>query len=286
LSIEPEFYRDFVYVHVRSPLPLAATPSVQISAEGVVPQPEVRRLSARHFFATFALDPAIGRSVTIDASVRAGSSIIRASREISIAPVTPEDGGMAELPDGSFRISFPPSGVLSDLYIRVAENDGAVHLLPDDVVLDQGADVEMEVPEELLSRRAGLFLTADGDMQLLDWREPFGRTHLKGRVTRFLGTFQVLEDETPPSLERRSLSYRFGTLSLDFRIRDNRSGVASSTIRVTVDDRLVIAAYDPERRRITVFERIELSRGRHVVEVRARDRMENQAVWTGSVSKR
>ncbi|MEK6650492.1 MAG: hypothetical protein AABY75_05915, partial [Bacteroidota bacterium] len=180
-------------------------------------------------------------------------------------------------------LSFPPEGVLSNLFVRLQEGRGGVRALPDDILLDQGATVEMAVPTELLANRSGLFVISDGDLQLLDWREAYGRARLEGRVTRFLGTFLVLEDETPPRLERRSLSYRNATLNLDFRIRDNRSGVASSTIRVTVDDQPVIAAYDPERRRIMVSERIDLSRGRHRVEIRVRDRMDNEAVWHGSI---
>ncbi|MEK6649825.1 MAG: M23 family metallopeptidase [Bacteroidota bacterium] len=100
LNVETEFFRDYAYVHVRSPHPLTSPPRVRVLAEGQVPDPEVRSLSARHFFATFPLTTELGRSITVEAvaDLRGGSSV-RGVEEISLAPVTPAAGGVAALSD-------------------------------------------------------------------------------------------------------------------------------------------------------------------------------------------
>jgi hypothetical protein len=73
---------------------------------------------------------------------------------------------------------------------------------------------------------------------------------------------------------------------MELRIRDDRSGLSTSSIRVKVDGDPVPATFDSDRRRLTVNERLGLAKGRHRVEVRASDRMDNENVWVGTVTVR
>ncbi len=286
VTFEPEFYRGHVYLRLRSPRSMAMLPRVRILAEGEIAEPGVRRLNSRQFYTTFPLSPELGRSLSINVTSDDPSMTLADPREIAFTPVTRDAGGFAALPDGSFKVSFPPSAVFTDLFVRLEEHSDAVRVMPGDVLLDEGARVEMRIPDELASRRAGLFFTSDGDLHLLDWHEPFGAMRLEGHVNRFLGTFEILEDETPPTLERRFLRYRSSTLQAEFRIRDRRAGVSSSTIRATVDGKPLAATYDPERHLISITERISLDRGSHRFELSARDRMANEVVWKGNFVKK
>ncbi len=287
LDVSTEIVRDMAIVTVRASQPLSAAPRVRIMADANLPEPVVRSLSARQYVASVGLRPDLGRSFTVEAVAEgAKGSTIRGTDEVTLAPVTPSAGGLAELPDGSFRVTFGPRGVLSDMYVQLEPSGNGVRVLPHDRVLDEGAVVEMEVPADLLSRKAGLFVLSGGDEQLLDWRPAFGDRHLRGRVTRFLGTFRVLEDEDPPHFDRAYLSFRSKTLTLEVRIRDHRSGLSTSSLRVTVDGEPVPATFDSDRRRLSVNERLDVPPGRHRVEIRASDRMANERIWTGSFTTR
>lgn len=287
LHVSTEIMRDMAIVTVRSDLPLPTAPRVRVVAEADIPEPAVRSLSARQYVASFPLRPDVGSSFTVEAVVEGGSGIAaRGSDDVAVAPITPSMGGIAELPDRSFHLHFGPNGVLSDTYVQLERSYDGVRAEPSDRVLDRGATVEMDVPTELLGRKAGLFVFNGGDDQLLTWRRAFGERRLTGHIHRFLGTFRVLEDETPPHFDRAYLSYRSETLLLELRIRDDRSGLSTSSIRVKVDGDPVPATFDSDRRRLTVNERLRLLKGRHRVEVRASDRMENENVWVGTVSVR
>jgi hypothetical protein len=271
-------------VTVRSEAPLPAAPRVRVLAEGSVAEPTVRSLSARQYVASFPLRPEMGRSFTVEAFVEGRSGIAaRGTVDVEVAPITPSTGGIAELADRSFHLHFAPNGVLSDTYVQLERVHNGVRAEPADRVLDGGATVEMEVPTELLGRKAGLFLFNGGDEQLLAWRHAFGDRRLTGRIHRFLGTFRVLEDETPPQFDRAYMSYRSETLAMELRIRDDRSGLSTSSIRVKVNGEPVPAAFDSDRKRLNVNERLPLPKGRHRVEVRASDRMANEGVWLSTV---
>lgn len=284
LRVSTEIVRDLAIVTVRSDAPLPSSPRVRILARAAIPEPTVRSLSARQYVASFALRPDVGTSFTVEAVVEGKKGIsARGSIDVKVAPIIPSTGGIAELPDRSFHLRFGPNGVLADTYVRLERTDGGVRAEPSDRVLDEGATVDMEVPTELLGRKAGLFIYGGGDDQLLAWRHAFGERRLIGRVHRFLGIFRILDDETPPQFDRASLSYRSEILALELRIRDDRAGLSTSSIRVKVNGEPVPAVFDSDRRRLTVNERWPLPKGRHRVEVRASDRMENENVWVGTV---
>jgi hypothetical protein len=287
LRVSTEIIGDMAIVSVRSADPLPSVPRVRVMAEDTVPEPKVRSRSARWFEAAFALRPDLGRSIGVEAYVEGPGGITAVGYdEVALAPITPSMGGIAELPDRSFHLHFGPGGVLSDMYVRLERDRDGVRAEPSDRLLDEGAVVEMDVPEELIGRKAGLFVFNGAEDQLLSWRRAFGDRRLQGRVSRFLGTFRVLEDETPPRFDRAYLAYRSETLHLELRIRDDRSGLSTSSIRVKVDGDPVPATFDSDRKRLTVREQLGLSKGPHRVEVRADDRMENEHVWVGTVTVR
>ena len=287
LTVETTFYRDYAYVSVSSSLPVTGRPAIKVYSGPIEADLHVRSLGSRSFFSSFSLDVFGKHPIRIQASADINHTPgVEGFDEFSIFPVLRETGGTVLSSDGSFRMVFPPRGVFVDSYLHLERVKDEFEVKPDDVLLDRGATVEMDVPAALSGRRVGLFAQGESDLNLLDWNRPGETGALRGRVIRFLGSYLVLVDETGPAIGKISLRYGRDWLSGSFSVRDSRAGVDAYSLHVTVDGRMVIPEYETEQHIARLGEVLHLRPGRHVIEVSASDNMGNRSKRSAAFTTR
>ena len=117
------------------------------------------------------------------------------------------------------------------------------------------------------NRRGLRFLTADPD--------PSG--DFVGS-TRFLGTFVLLRDATPPLLhDFRAVASGGRAPRLQFSVRDRGADLAADALDVDIDGVVAIPEWDPETGRVRVHPTADLAAGSHRLSVRAVDRVGNRS---------
>ena len=278
LTVETEFFRTYAYVRMKSSLPLTSRPRLRITTNAGSADPEVRVLSASHFFSTIPLVPEMGSTLRVEATADVnGAADVRGFEEHTLFPITRSSGGVVALDGGKFQLTFGAGGVYSDLFARAEERNGVVTVQPNDILLDRGGRVRMSISAELSDKKVGLFHDPGPGMQLVAWQRPGGDSTLEGRVYRFLGDFMVLEDESPPSVTRAYVVYRGGRLTASFRVRDYRSGVDGASINMRLDGLALIPQYESETKRIDFVGDVRLEKGRHELVLSVKDKMVNVA---------
>jgi len=281
LDLRKHFFRDYVVVTVASHLPFTERPSLWVK-DGE--SRFIAELFASDERTSSAVIPLGGvRSVPISLEARGvvNGAEVEAFDEVTVYPVTPEAGGLIVAGNGEFVLEFPPDGVYQTLYVRVEKTESGYAAFPQDVLLNAGATVRLAANG---TDGYGLFALDSRERSLLSGSASDG--FFEGRVTKFLSEFALMQDTVPPTLSSLSVRHASGKLQIRFGLRDNLSGIDHDALRLTVDDRLVIAAYDPEKRLAMFDEPFVLSPGLHNLRIEARDRMGNRVFLTRSFRTR
>ncbi len=278
LTVQTSFYRDYAYVAVSSSLPMTGRPRIKVLSGPIESDLHVRSLTSKTFFSSFSLDLFGEYPIMVQAFADVNQTEDVEGHEIfTIHPITRENGGVVLSDDGTFRMVFPPGAVFTDTYVRLERTGDEFEVRPWDVLLDRGASVEMLVPAKLAGRRAGLFSQRGSGLGLIDWTTPGRKETLSGRVTRFLGSYVVLEDESGPEIGAISLGYSNDWLSGHFRLNDDRAGIDATSLRVTIDGTPVIPEYETEGNIARLREVIHLKKGSHTITVSVSDHMGNMS---------
>lgn len=276
LRIDREFTRDFVYITVKSHLPFTLRPSVWVSLGNRRELLDISALEANKYTGTFALRPEDSGPFRIQATADInGASLVEAFDESTVFPITSELGGTIE--SGDFRISFPPDGVYQTLYCRIEKSSGYYQVYPSDVLLNEGAMVECQVPPLEAGQKAGLFHDNGEGWELIDWMEAGQKTVLSGHIDKLLGEFALLQDNTPPTISGIRITPTKKKLRVSFRLWDNLAGTNPDSIHILVDHQLLIGEYDPYNRIVTCDEERELPPGSHELSIEAQDRLGNKS---------
>ncbi len=277
LTIKKQFVRDFLYVSVASSLPLTIRPSVWLTRGEERTLLDLSARDANLYVAALPIASEHSGFVRIDAYADVnGSREVNAFDEFAVYAITSERGGTISSRDGAFSLKFGANAVFGTLVCRVEKTQSGYEVFPQDELLDAGAVVEYAVSEGLLGARVGLFtLSGSSSWSLLDWNKE-GKTLLSAKVNQFLGEYALLRDEAPPEISRVQARYKRGVLTASFGVRDNLAGVAGETIRMYIDNDLIIGEYDPYQKRVKFEEEYELSSGAHTFHVEAADRMGNK----------
>ena len=190
------------------------------------------------------------------------------------------------------RLEFESRTVLEPIALRMREVDPValglgselepagpcVQVEPRTAALDEGVRVRVD-PNEAAERRGahlGLFLFERGQLSFVS-AERNDQGELVGE-TRNLGTFVVLQDETPPVLrDFRAVPRRGTSPRLQFVAHDAGADLGDAGIRVRIDDAVAIPEWDPETGRVLVHPTAPLGRGVHHLHAQAEDRLGNRS---------
>lgn len=153
-------------------------------------------------------------------------------------------------------------------------SDGTISFEPEDVFFQRGVDVVARAGAGAVTARHGLFSLASGGPGLVGTFDSAGEC--RGRIYT-LDPLAILEDARPPSVRFLGTftRKRDGTATFAGTASDAGSGVASESIRASVDGEPAIASYDPDNGRIKVRTTKPLPYGKHLLRLEARDRIGN-----------
>lgn len=204
------------------------------------------------------------------------------------------------------QLEFEPRTLLEDVALRAREADPAKLKLGPELV-PAGVCVAVEPGAAALDRRVrvrvrtnagetstngdggapghvGLFVRNRRGLRLLS-ADVNAAGELVGE-TRFLGTFVLLRDATPPRLSGfRAVARPGKPLRLRFIVRDDGADLSDGAIEVDIDGVRAIPEWDPETRRVRVHPTAKLASGSHRMSVRVADRVGNRSTraWTFKV---
>lgn len=280
ISLKKEFIRDYLLVTVSSHLPFSLRPSVWIIDAERKSLLEINAADERTYIGTIPLSSVAGGNVRLEASGMVNGTSVGAFDEFTLFPISPDKGGTIVAGDGEFTIEFPPYGVYQPLYCRIEKNEEGYSVLPKDVLLNRGATVHYRRPDAANSSILGLYHSDQGELDLLSAKQEQGV--FRGTVRTLLGDFALREDFIPPSVSELRVRISGKRLRFSARLHDAGSGVDAMSIRLTLDDLLLIAAYDPYNHSIAFDEPFPLQAGSHLIRIEASDRMGNESTATKS----
>ena len=175
-----------------------------------------------------------------------------------------------ELKPAGLCVAIEPGAAALDKRVRVR-----VHVGHEDTATNGSAGEPGHVGLFVRNRRGLRFLSADID----------AAGDLVGS-TRFLGTFVLLRDATPPKLQGFRAQSRPGKpVRLRFTVTDGGADLGDNAIEVEIDGVRAIPEWDPETGRVRVHPTQEVTRGTHRMSVAAVDRVGNRSTrtWTFEV---
>jgi hypothetical protein len=190
--------------------------------------------------------------------------------------IRPGTSGRYEIDGGMLVIEYDSLSVFTPVSLQITREmtDGtpSYTLGPESVVLREGIRVTLRAPGAGTS--TGLFLRRRGDWMLIGRRAEDGLLH--GTIHRQLGEITALEDVSPPTIRRFSVTtVRRGVPMVSFRYRDDLSGIDYEEFKVYLDGQAVIPEVDGEHRRARYQSEQVLAYGTHHVSIRLQDRLGN-----------
>ncbi|HEX9614698.1 MAG TPA: M23 family metallopeptidase [Bacteroidota bacterium] len=282
LSITREFVRDYLLVTLTSHLPFTHRPTLWIRHGTASSLVEINAVNERTYAGTFPLSEASATTLRLEAHGSVNGTPVRAYDEFSVFPILPGEGGSIVAGDGEFEVEFPAYGVYQPMYCRVEKTERGYAVYPQDVLLNLGATIRYRIPDGVTG--AALFHSDEGDPSLNSART--SGNYFVGKVTKFLSSFSVEQDTVRPSITALSVRFTDGSLRFSFGLRDHLSGIDADKIRITVDERLIIAAYDSDKKRVLFNEPFRLDPGQHTLRVEAADKLGNRTAAARSFRSR
>ncbi len=294
LSIETDFFADYVLVRLNATLPVQKTPLVEVNTgDGSTIYPQLIQKSETEFLLPLELEKITGKNIRI---VAQGESVYG---QIGVAETVFDNihikkgqtrGVVSE--DGRFSISFSSSALFQDAFVRIKQIQNREDTVddklyshiykaePGDFPMKSGVTIRMKFPEDSVDvRKLGVyFRVGRGGWAFMNNKIDWSRKEVTGRALS-LETFAIRIDDVPPITEIRS-PRRNAYVSPRPRIvayaRDRESRFASEeSLVLKIDGKKVIATYDPEHGTVTYVPKSPLSRGTHSVEFSATDRAGN-----------
>lgn len=293
LSLEKDFYDDYVRLKITANGPLQGLPRVTVQQTAAMPTTvDIWQNDLQDFCGVYTLQPAKDGplTITIRADNLLGQELLRQD-QFDIQTVQPGRGGSITSRNGDCRLLFGRGTVYRNLYLRLAEqpplSDAAYpavgpifELQPQDIPLKESGELEIKYPPvDSLPEKLGIYIRGKNGWKFVGNRLDRNRGTVQARVSK-LGAFTLIRDTVPPSVVIAFPAN--GTVSsnrqptLRARVFDLLSGIASErSIVMKLDQVPVIAEYDPENQTITYTPETPLASGEHTLSVWATDNCNN-----------
>jgi hypothetical protein len=295
LSLEKDFYDDYIRLNLTVNGLIRSNPKLLVQQIGL-PATEVSLWQNRfnEFIGVYRLVPGKDGPLSIEADV-----IDPLGRELTyweqfeVRTVFPNRGGSITSKDGLCRAVFNSSSVYKNLFLRI-ENQGPSNdsnydfvgeiyeIAPQDVPLKRSATIGIKYPAtDQLPDKLGIYQVDRSKPGFSGNDIDFQKNTISGNISN-LGSFTLIRDTIPPYIEIRhpgnnaQLTDKKPTLLA--AVYDELSGIANElSIVMKLDDRKVIAEFDPDARTIKFEPDDPLSPGQHTISVWAIDNSKNEA---------
>lgn len=268
-----EFFRDYLSVTLSSSAMLSTPPLLFVDSENGSRQIPLDQRDLTKYVGIYQLSAADHGSIRVVARVDSSDPNWQTLDEFVLFPVTPENGGVVSGENGEFRLIFGPGGVYRPTFFRVECTYEGYSVIPNDVLLNKGSIVEYTL-STVRAHKVGLFY----GNEILDWTNPGEKNILRGPIDRFVGRFSLIEDHDPPEISRVQTSYSRGKVRIFFRLFDECAGIDPDSIRIRVDNEVLIGEFNPHSHSVRSEEFHPLSRGTHIITIESSDRMANKTV--------
>ena len=268
-----ELVRDFMPVTVTTRTLLPMPPLLFASSSNGSRLIPLHQVELYKYVGSHRLAPDDKGTIRITAQLDSTDTQLKLLDEFTLYPVTPENGGTVESGNGEFRITFGQNGVYEPSYFQMKKTADGYSVTPTSTMLSKGGIAEYRLARSYPGK-VGLFY----NKSIIDWTNPGGKRVLSGKVDQMMGDFTLIEDNIPPEITHLRVLYSPRKFIVSFGIRDHGAGVEADSIRIMVDDEVLVGEFDPYRRFVFYQEYHPLARGTHTVTVEGSDRMANKAV--------
>lgn len=293
LSLEKDFYDDYVRLKVIANGLLHGLPRVTVQQTGALPTSvPIWPTNLQEFYGVYALQP--GKDGPMSIEVRAfdpmGQELLRYDA-LDMQTVQPGRGGSIASRNGDCRLHFDRGSVYKNLYLRLAEQpplaDAAYEAVgpifevhPQDVPLKESGELTLKYPPaDSLPEKLGIYSRSKNGWKFVGNQLDRNNRTIRTRVSN-LGAFTLIRDTAPPVVVITSptngaaVNNRQPTLTAT--VFDQLSGIASErSIVMKLDQIPVIAEYDPEDKKITYTPDAPLPPGEHTLSVWVTDNCNN-----------
>jgi hypothetical protein len=294
IEFEYDYYDDYLRIEIESNHILSGLPVLSLHtdrSDSVLTIPH--QLSLKKYIGRFNLEYLAGREHHLKVH----------GQNLSGEPFTVVDTFTAQVimphrtarlysEDRQFRVNFWSGSLFRPFYGRVEKisrpersryrfESDIFAVLPNDVLLDKGAFVQIHYPaDEENPGQLGIYREAGaGNWRFVENRIDQASSAISAKVMDF-SRFALIRDDAAPEITaiRPANGARLSgrTPRISASVRDKLSGIASETdIDIILDGRRLIAEYDPERSRVSYRCRQPLAAGNHHLTFRAKDKCGN-----------
>ena len=292
LSIEYHAGAALIVLDLDRAFPYEVTGRVVRSDRSVL-RPEMKHVSPRRYEAIVQLSDLDSELAWVEVSVqgRRGAEW-SAVEEIRALRVAGRRGGEVEDREGRARLKVPRTALLRDSYFRIEEIDGppleeglaymspVYRYEPTGALLQEDVEVGIKPFMDHDDRKKVSIYRLDvhnrWNYMSRPQQEEGGTIWARSRI---LSRYALIRDDSAPSIYglRPAEGAVVGTKTprLQAKVTDIGSGFGPEDVQITLDDKKVIAEWDPERDLIMFNVRKPLTAGSHTLTVSAFDRAGN-----------
>lgn len=218
------------------------------------------------------------RTIEVDAEVN--GKPVRTTMEITLYAIPPGKNGSLSIQEEDIVIYYDSAAVYKPVYFFLKKETQGNQITyttePKDILLDKGVTISVPLGAGRNNDQVGLYHRASGGWNFKTADRTRGGEYMSAAITRMLGEFAIMRDETAPTIGRLRVSAPGGRLSASFRYYDNLSGVDPDEIKMFIGDEIIIPEIDGEHRKVSYKGRERLPRGAHILRITVADRMKNK----------
>jgi hypothetical protein len=194
--------------------------------------------------------------------------------------IDPSRSGELLLERGMVRVRYQRNATFHPIHLILTpmneKGSASFGIEPEGVPLDGGLTFVVKKPAWM--NHAGVY-TRDGPAWEFHSRAETAETgHVTFRLKKFLEGFSIREDSRPPEVRRLRIEGSGRRPRIFFRFRDNLAGVEYESLKLYIDETMIIPEIDGEHHRATAQPETSLSRGSHRLTIRLKDRMGNSTL--------
>jgi len=297
IKLTKDFYHNWIIFNLNASVPLEDIPVMTIHPEGKeVIELDLIQIDLLDYIGIYELDPK--HSSRIDIEIYAQDIASRGifyEEFFNVYPILPETNSFIVSDDGQCHFYFPLNSVYNPLFFRIEEVPDPVEkdtnqvgtiyrAYPYDEPLKKRMQVSIVYPDGYpMPEKLAIYMRGHSDDR---WRfannqwDPKKRT-ISAKVNE-LDEYALIRDIEPPTI-KSIIPYNGSHLRnkrplLQVYIQDDLSGFDSDKhLILKLDDEKVIAAYDPEKKRLSYQPDEPLTKGKHQIQIIAFDRSGNMS---------
>jgi murein DD-endopeptidase MepM/ murein hydrolase activator NlpD len=275
IDVSSELYRDILIVHIRLRESNQIAPELFIGNAGQHFSVPVERLTDSVYRGRMKL------SYSSDPNWRIHTITGELYTEIDyfVYGIHPDKRGSFRAPGDLFSIAYDYGSVYNPLYLTIRKIDNGrerfYNIYPSGSVLSEGITITLSVPEEIEPFDRTVLYSREGSRwsTLSTNRNRESRT-ISARLRRLAEDITVAVDTTSPTIENVIVEGN-RNLRLRFRLNDNESGIDHSSLKIHLNDKLLIGRYDPDHSMVVYRSREPFTPGEYTLSITVRDRAGN-----------